>query len=68
MLNNLFMNILQGQFNNHPLMKQAQAMLKGKSKKEKIQTLINTANTLGLDINEKRFSANDLKQIGINLP
>ena len=68
MLNSLITGLIQGQFANHPLMKQVQSMLQGKSNQEQIQTLINTAQTLGLDINEKRFTAEQLQQLGIKLP
>lgn len=67
MLNNLLMGLLEGQFANHPLMKQAQNMLSGKSKQGQIETLLNTAKTLGLDLNEKRFSAEQLRSLGINI-
>ena len=36
MLNSLITGLIQGQFANHPLMKQVQSMLQGKSKKEHI--------------------------------
>ena len=68
MLNSLITGLMQGQFANHPLMKQVQSMLQGKSRQEQIQTLINTAQTLGLDINEKRFTAEQLQRLGIKLP
>ena len=68
MLNSLITGLIQGQFANHPLMKQLQSMLQGKSRQEQIQTLINTAQTLGLDINEKRFTAEQLQRLGIKLP
>lgn len=68
MLNSLITGLIQGQFANHPLMKQVQSMLQGKSRQEQIQTLINTAQTLGLDINEKRFTAEQLQRLGIKLP
>ena len=68
MLNSLITGLIQGQFANHPLMKQVQSMLQGKSRQEQIQTLINTAQTLGLDINEKRFTAEQLQRSGIKLP
>lgn len=68
MLNSLITGLMQGQFANHPMMKQVQSMLQGKSKREQIQTLINTAQTLGLDINEKRFTAEQLQRLGIKLP
>ena len=68
MLNSLITGFIQGQFANHPLMKQVQSMLQGKSRQEQIQTLINTAQSLGLDINEKRFTAEQLQQLGIKLP
>lgn len=68
MLNSLITGLMQGQFANHPIMKQVQSMLQGKSKQEQIQTLINTAQTLGLDINEKRFTAEQLQRLGIKLP
>ena len=68
MLNSLITGLIQGQFANHPLMKQVPSMLQGKSRQEQIQTLINTAQTLGLDINEKRFTAEQLQRLGIKLP
>lgn len=68
MLNSLITGLMQGQFANHPIMKQVQSMLKGKSRQEQIQTLMNTAQTLGLDINEKRFTAEQLQRLGIKLP
>ena len=68
LISNLAIGFLQGKFANHPLMKQVQSMLQGKSRQEQIQTLINTAQTLGLDINEKRFTAEQLQRLGIKLP
>lgn len=68
MLNSLITGLIQGQFANHPLMKQVKSMLQGKSRQEQIQTLINTSQTLGLDINEKRFTAEQLQRLGIKLP
>lgn len=68
MLNSLISGFLQGQFANHPMMKQVQSMLQGKSRQEQIQTLMNTAQTLGFNINEKRFTAEQLQRLGIKLP
>lgn len=66
-LTGLIQNVLMGKLQNHPLMSQYNQMFKGKSQEEQLQTLINSAKSFGIDVNEKCFTKEQLKTIGINI-
>jgi len=40
-------------------------MLRGKNPKAQMETLLNCAKSKGIDINEKRFTEDDLKALGL---
>ena len=54
-----------GQFNNSPQMQMFNQMMSGKNKQEQMQTLINLAQSRGLDINQKIFNESDLQMLGL---
>ena len=60
MLLNMFM---QGQFQNHPLMKTVQQMMAGKTPEQQRQTIINTAKSYGFDLNQ--LPQDVLRQAGL---
>lgn len=64
-LSNLIMQVMQGKMQNNPLMNTFNQMMQGKNPQQKIQTLLNLAQSRGLDINAKQFTELDLKQLGL---
>ena len=64
-LNQIIQNFMMGQFNNHPAMAQFNKMMAGKNPEQKMQTLMNFAKSNGIDPNQKIFSENDLKMLGL---
>lgn len=68
-MNNLLSSLMQqatsGQMQNNPMMSIFNQMMQGKSNKDKIQTLLNSAKSKGFDIEEKRFTEQDLKILGL---
>lgn len=56
---------MMGQFNNSPQMQMFNQMMSGKSKQEQMQTLINLAQSRGVDINQKIFNESDLQMLGL---
>jgi len=67
MLNSLINMVMSGAMQNNPLMKDFNKIMGGKSTDEQIKTLINLAQNKGFDINKKMFSAEDLKNLGLNI-
>lgn len=65
--NGLIQNILQGRMQGTPLMQQFNKMMYGKSSAEQLQTLINSAQSMGIDINEKCFTKSQLANMGIKI-
>lgn len=59
------MQVMQGKMQNNPLMNTFNQMMQGKNPQQKIQTLLNLAQSRGLDINAKQFTELDLKQLGL---
>ena len=57
---NMFM---QGQFQNHPLMKTVNQMMAGKTPEQQRQTIINTARSYGFDLNQ--IPQDVLRQAGL---
>lgn len=56
---------MMGQFNNSPQMQMFNQMMSGKNKQEQMQTLINLAQSRGVDINQKIFNESDLQMLGL---
>lgn len=52
MISILMNRVLQGQLANHPLMKTVNQMMAGKTPEQQRQTIINTANSYGFDLNQ----------------
>ena len=67
MINNLIAMAMQNKFQNTPEMQIFNQFFGGKTPQDQMQTLLNMANEKGIDINEKRFSIEDLKQLGFNI-
>ena len=65
-VNNLMTNLLNGKFKNE--MESFNQMMSGKTQEQQIQTILNIAKSRGFDINQKMFSEQDLKTLGINSP
>lgn len=57
--------VMQGQLQNNPAMGLFKQMMNGKNTQQQIQTLLNTAQSKGIDINAKTFSADDLRTLGL---
>lgn len=68
MLSQMMGQMLQGSFQNHPLAGMFQQMMQNKNPQQKIQTLINSAQSRGFNINEKCFTEQDLRRLGLNIP
>ena len=66
--NGLIQNLLTGKFEGTPLMQQFNQMMKGKTPADQIQTLLNSAESMGIDINEKCFTKSQLANLGIKIP
>jgi hypothetical protein len=64
-IGDLIQRYMQGQFNNHPAMKQINNMLAGKTPEQQRQTLLNFAKSNGIDPDRKIFSEQDLKMLGL---
>lgn len=65
LLQKIMSQMMNGALNNNPMMGLFQQMMSGKSKEQQIQTLLNSAKSQGLDVNEKCFSEQDLRQLGL---
>lgn len=68
-MNNIISNLLQqlisGQLSKNALTQHFNTMMNGKSEKDKWQTLLNMARANGFNVDEKRFSEEDLRQLGL---
>ena len=62
-MNRMLQEIMAGKMQGTPMMNLFNQMMSGKSQQEKIQTLLNSAKSKGIDINKKIFSENDLKSL-----
>lgn len=67
MINNLMNMVMQNRLQAMPEMQIFNQFFGGKNSQDQMQTLLNMANEKGIDINEKKFSAEDLKQLGFKL-
>lgn len=65
LLSQILSSVMMGKMQNHPMMQTVNQMIAGKNPKEQIQTLINLAKSKGLDVNQKIFSDEDLKSLGL---
>lgn len=63
LMNKMLQEIMAGRMQGTPMMNLFNQMMSGKSQQEKIQTLLNSARSKGIDINKKIFSENDLKSL-----
>lgn len=63
LMNRMLQEIMAGKMQGTPMMNLFNQMMSGKSQQEKIQTLLNSAKSRGIDINKKMFSENDLKSL-----
>lgn len=68
MFNNLLNSFMMGQLKNHPLMGDFTKLMQGKNPQQQWDTLMNFAQTNGVDINKKQFTREDLRKAGLNLP
>ena len=64
-ISSIIQNFLMGMYRNNPAMQQFNTMMAGKNSEQKMQTLINFAKSNGIDPNQKIFSENDLKMLGL---
>lgn len=64
-IGDLIQKFMLGQFNNHPAMAQFNKLMQGKSLEQQKQTLLNFAKSNGIDPNQKIFSEQDLKMLGL---
>lgn len=65
MLSTIIQQVMNGSMQNNPMMNIFNEMMSGKDKRQQIQTLLNSAYSKGIDVNEKRFSEQDLKMLGL---
>lgn len=56
----------QGLLQRNPMMGLFNQMMGGKNRQQQIQTLLNSAQSKGIDINERRFTKQDLMALGLN--
>lgn len=66
LISQLLNNLLAGKFKTE--MASFNQMMSGKDANQQMQTLLNMAKSRGFDINAKMFSADDLKNLGLNPP
>ena len=64
-LQQLAQQVMSGSFQGTPMMQTFNQMMRGKDQKSQLQTLLNCAKSKGIDINEKRFTEDDLKSLGL---
>ena len=64
-LQQLAQQVMSGSFQGTPMMQLYNQMLRGKNPKSQMETLLNCAKSKGIDINEKRFTEDDLKSLGL---
>lgn len=65
MIQMLVQQVMSGQMQNSPQMQMFQQMMQGKNRSEQMQTLLNLAQSRGLDVNQKIFNENDLRSLGL---
>lgn len=62
---NLIRDVLDGKYDNHPIMQGIYRMLANKSPQERIGVILTLAKEKGIDINAKMFTEDDLKRFGL---
>lgn len=65
MARQLMTNFKQGMLNNHPLAAQYRQMMQGKNPEQVWQTLVNSAQSRGMDVNQKMFSEEFVRGLGL---
>ena len=65
MLSNLLDQAMKGSLQGHPLMNLFNQMMHGKSRSEQIDTLLNAAQSKGIDINAKQFTEDQVRRFGL---
>lgn len=69
LLGQLVNNFVMGKLQNIPQMQNFKQMMAGKTNDQQIQTILNMAQSKGIDINAKIFSEEDMKNFfGSNFP
>ena len=68
LLNQLISNFMMGKFQNSPQMQMFNQMMAGKTPEQQMKTILNMAKSKGFDINQKMFSEEDLKGLGLSFP
>ena len=68
LINMLMNRLMTGQLQNMPQMQLFNQMMSGKTFEQQKQTILNMAQSKGLDINQKIFSEQDLKMFGLTIP
>lgn len=61
----LINKLMAGQLQQNPLMNQFNQMMAGKNPQQQIQTLINAAKSRGINVNDKCFTDDDLRMLGL---
>lgn len=61
----LITRFMNGEFNNHPVVLAIQKMLNGKTPQEKAQILINLLRSRGVDVDNLRFTKEELRNFGL---
>ena len=61
----LMQQAMSGQMQNNPQMSLFNQMMQGKNPAQQMQTLLNSAQSKGIDINAKIFSEEDVRALGI---
>lgn len=56
---------MQGMLQKNPMMNLFNQMMGGKDRQAQIQTLLNSAQSKGIDINKKMFTEEDLRALGL---
>lgn len=57
--------VVQGRLQGHPIMNLFNQMMHGKNNSEKWDTLLNAAQSKGIDINAKQFTEEQVKKFGL---
>jgi len=63
LLGQIMNNFLAGKF--QPQMQMFNQMMAGKTPEQQIQTILNMAKSKGIDVNQKMFSDDDLRKLGL---
>lgn len=61
----LIQQMASGMLQNKPEMQLFNQMMGGKTPQQQYQTILNSAKSKGIDVNQKMFSESDLRQMGL---